>query len=140
MPRAARPVATLSIEAWVMPAPAPWAKTKQARVSLGRISSADTEVDWPTSRRRFCGMKSFIARALLARGNSATQASRYDVPKPSQPRREADGDPGMTRTCDLRFRKPPLYPAELRDRFEIARESSERLDFAPILLRFASPF
>src|SRR5688572_24164562 len=28
----------------------------------------------------------------------------------------ADGDPGMTRTCDLRFRKPPLYPAELRDR------------------------
>src|SRR5215469_11572926 len=26
------------------------------------------------------------------------------------------GDPGMTRTCDLRFRKPPLYPAELRDR------------------------
>src|SRR5260370_37546534 len=28
----------------------------------------------------------------------------------------ASGDPGMTRTCDLRFRKPPLYPAELRDR------------------------
>src|SRR4051812_29668284 len=26
------------------------------------------------------------------------------------------GDPGMTRTSDLRFRKPPLYPAELRDR------------------------
>ena len=25
------------------------------------------------------------------------------------------GDPGMTRTSDLRFRKPPLYPAELRD-------------------------
>jgi hypothetical protein len=22
----------------------------------------------------------------------------------------------MTRTCDLRFRKPSLYPAELRDR------------------------
>ena len=31
-------------------------------------------------------------------------------------RRENDGDPGMTRTSDLRFRKPPLYPAELRDR------------------------
>src|SRR5437016_13085323 len=29
---------------------------------------------------------------------------------------EIGGDPGMTRTCDLRFRKPPLYPAELRDR------------------------
>src|SRR5579872_1408934 len=31
-------------------------------------------------------------------------------------RARKDGDPGMTRTCDLRFRKPPLYPAELRDR------------------------
>ena len=29
---------------------------------------------------------------------------------------EEIGDPGMTRTCDLRFRKPSLYPAELRDR------------------------
>ena len=28
------------------------------------------------------------------------------------------GGPGKTRTCDLRFRKPLLYPAELRDRFE----------------------
>src|ERR1700759_4941673 len=27
-----------------------------------------------------------------------------------------DGGPGKTRTCDLRFRKPLLYPAELRDR------------------------
>ena len=25
-----------------------------------------------------------------------------------------DNAPGRTRTCDLRFRKPPLYPAELR--------------------------
>src|SRR3954452_14336597 len=34
------------------------------------------------------------------------------------PRRDPrkNGDPGMTRTCDLRFRKPSLYPAELRDR------------------------
>jgi hypothetical protein len=32
------------------------------------------------------------------------------------------GDPGMTRTCDLRFRKPSLYPAELRDRIDFIRE------------------
>src|SRR3954462_6999485 len=32
------------------------------------------------------------------------------------PGTDANGDPGMTRTCDLRFRKPSLYPAELRDR------------------------
>ena len=28
------------------------------------------------------------------------------------------GDPSMTRTCDLRFRKPSLYPPELWDRME----------------------
>ena len=27
----------------------------------------------------------------------------------------SDGGPDRTRTCDLRFRKPLLYPAELRD-------------------------
>jgi hypothetical protein len=32
------------------------------------------------------------------------------------------GDPGKTRTSDLRFRKPSLYPAELRDR-EPARQA-----------------
>jgi hypothetical protein len=32
------------------------------------------------------------------------------------------GDPGMTRTCDLRFRKPSLYPAELRDRIDFAQQ------------------
>jgi hypothetical protein len=26
-----------------------------------------------------------------------------------------NGGPDRTRTCDLRFRKPLLYPAELRD-------------------------
>src|SRR5712691_3946843 len=46
------------------------------------------------------------------------------------------GDPGMTRTCDLRFRKPSLYPAELRDRLDIASEllksTGFRYDFAPL--------
>src|SRR6266545_7056664 len=28
------------------------------------------------------------------------------------------GGPDRTRTCDLRFRKPLLYPAELRDRLK----------------------
>jgi Prokaryotic cytochrome b561 len=32
------------------------------------------------------------------------------------------GDPGMTRTCDLRFRKPSLYPAELRDRIDFIQD------------------
>ncbi|CCE12075.1 hypothetical protein BRAS3843_930010 [Bradyrhizobium sp. STM 3843] len=37
------------------------------------------------------------------------------------------GDPGMTRTCDLRFRKPPLYPAELRDRIRHDVQEQRRL-------------
>lgn len=45
------------------------------------------------------------------------------------------GDPGMTRTSDLRFRKPPLCPAELRDRLDIAREFQQ---VASIFRRFAS--
>src|SRR5579863_2714024 len=31
------------------------------------------------------------------------------------------GGPGKTRTCDLRFRKPLLYPAELRDQLRASR-------------------
>ena len=31
--------------------------------------------------------------------------------------RQGSGDPGVTRTPDLRFRKPLLYPAELRGRW-----------------------
>jgi hypothetical protein len=27
---------------------------------------------------------------------------------------EGNGDPGRSRTCDLRFRKPSLYPSELQ--------------------------
>jgi hypothetical protein len=36
--------------------------------------------------------------------------------------RSVDGDPDRTRTCDLRFRKPLLYPAELRDLLDIIAE------------------
>src|SRR5882672_11482732 len=39
------------------------------------------------------------------------------------------GDPGRTRTTGLRFRKPPLYPAELRGRAR--RRHSSRLAFDP---------
>src|ERR1700730_12815754 len=38
------------------------------------------------------------------------------------------GGPDRTRTCDLRFRKPLLYPAELRDRpaFLVANRASRQ--------------
>src|SRR5881396_2378990 len=37
------------------------------------------------------------------------------------------GGPDRTRTCDLRFRKPLLYPAELRDRCQFISYGSVRL-------------
>jgi hypothetical protein len=46
---------------------------------------------------------------------------RY-VPSPMSPGRTKGmrGGPGKTRTSDLRFRKPLLYPAELRDQVDVA--------------------
>ena len=44
MPRSASPIATVSMNGCAMPAPAPWANTKQARALSGRSSSAETEV------------------------------------------------------------------------------------------------
>jgi hypothetical protein len=57
-----------------------------------------------------------------ASSNRSRRKARATVTASPQPCFENDqivadvGDPGMTRTCDLRFRKPSLYPAELRDR------------------------
>jgi hypothetical protein len=45
------------------------------------------------------------------------------------------GGPGGSRTPDLRFRKPLLYPAELRDRIEIASTFSRDKKF----VSFPSP-
>jgi hypothetical protein len=46
-----------------------------------------------------------------------------------------DGGPGKTRTSDLRFRKPLLYPAELRDHVDAAslakKVRKSRSAFAP---------
>jgi hypothetical protein len=44
----------------------------------------------------------------------------------------AAGDPGMTRTCDLRFRKPSLYPAELRDRRPANRSACSETPYQSI--------
>src|ERR1700679_27443 len=45
-----------------------------------------------------------------------SRSKRAQLATPGLPAALKTGDPGMTRTCDLRFRKPSLYPAELRDR------------------------
>ena len=43
---------------------------------------------------------------------------------PWKDRRQKSGDPGKIRTSDLRFRKPSLYPPELRGHIQI------RIDYA----------
>src|SRR5258708_26711778 len=69
----------------------------------------------------------------------STKIVRFDHHRHRQPNVSAlalnmnDGDPGMTRTCDLRFRKPSLYPAELRDRIN----EINGLRQLPTLLRHA---
>ena len=43
MPRAARPDATAAMNGCAMPAPAPWANTKQAVASTGLVRSPETD-------------------------------------------------------------------------------------------------
>jgi hypothetical protein len=50
------------------------------------------------------------------RGSSAKSAGQpKQMAVAQQLSSNVQGGPGKTRTCDLRFRKPLLYPAELRD-------------------------
>ena len=50
----------------------------------------------------------------------------------------SNGDPGPIRTGGLRFRKPLLYPAELRGRFRY--HTLGRFDFCAVLLQGATLF
>src|SRR5690349_15166614 len=56
----------------VMPAPAPWAKTKQARACGGSLNRAETVVDGPTAIVSSRGVTLFIPRASPARKDRAT--------------------------------------------------------------------
>src|ERR1700675_3051676 len=51
------------MKAWVMPAPAPWARTKHACAPGGRNSSADTSLPLSTCSFSGCGLTAFIALA-----------------------------------------------------------------------------
>ncbi len=54
--------------------------------------------DAENAEKRECGVK------LVLSGNLFSNSLH---------RKDSDDAPEMTRTSDLRFRKPPLYPAEL---------------------------
>ena len=56
----------------------------------------------------------------LTQGTSLVSYRSENKRRQCSPARKADphlGDPGLIRTGDLRFRKPPLYPPELRGRW-----------------------
>jgi hypothetical protein len=61
-----------------------------------------------TTRRRHAAISDLGPSPIVAR---FAKAKRH--PSPCRTTRK-NGDPGMTRTCDPWFRKPMLYPAELR--------------------------
>src|SRR5213594_176247 len=80
-------------------------------VSASPAGCADTAVAAAISKKPHQAERSFTRSDRSGR-------LRQDIGDGGTPhnRGKIAGDPGMTRTCDLRFRKPPLYPAELRDR------------------------
>jgi hypothetical protein len=55
-----------------MPAPAPWANTKQARAVVGRIRSAETEAAFPIPMSSFCALAIFISSARYSRRGYST--------------------------------------------------------------------
>src|ERR1700677_1213534 len=65
---------------WVIPAPAPWASTKQARAGAGRIRSAETVAAFPTAISRFCGLMAFIAPAGIDRTRLLKSRRRRQSP------------------------------------------------------------
>src|ERR1700756_2363200 len=62
MSRSWSPAAICTMDAWVMPAPAPWAKTKHARADSGLSSSAETVFALSTFNFSCCGLMTLISR------------------------------------------------------------------------------
>src|SRR5580700_8028419 len=83
----------------VLPAPLGPRKPKTSPLSMAR-SRSRTAVNSPY---------------FLLRCSNAIMTIRFDTDRHWR-RGAVNGGPDRTRTCDLRFRKPLLYPAELRDR------------------------
>src|SRR6266566_1682740 len=89
-------------------------------------------VKQPNSRQR--------ADLLLAR-TCKTAPGRLSFSRSQKRAKSEDGVPGKTRTCDPWFRKPMLYPAELRGlfRFGPLAHSENRITSGLTGLRFRKP-
>src|SRR6476646_5290973 len=66
MLRSRRPLATVAMNGCVIPAPAPWAKTKQARARGGCIRMAETESALPVSMVNCCILAARLCVAAMS--------------------------------------------------------------------------
>ena len=76
-----------------------------------------------TSGRRSSPRQSTARRNDEAPSPDRLRGSRLQLPEAHR----LPGAPGRTRTCDARFRKPTLYPSELRGRTESVERRVGRL-------------
>jgi hypothetical protein len=77
----------------------------------GNRTICGARVEQLDQRVRSCGLPWDDFEGVFGCGAAPSQNSKF------HPSLCFCGGPDRTRTCDLRFRKPLLYPAELRDRF-----------------------
>jgi len=109
----------------------PKPETQQVRATgtNGRMErlSHQSSASYPSRRCPQKGPHSLCVSGLVGASGCATDSAdtnEADSPNPVQIKgqresmrtdaTESESAPGQTRTADLRFRKPPLYPAELR--------------------------
>jgi hypothetical protein len=77
-------------------------------VLTGDEETSQNTIQWLLAEHRD------LARLRSGDRTSASLRRRSAEARMRRVRAKADGAPGKARTCDPRFRKPVLYPAELR--------------------------
>ena len=91
-------------------------------------------------RRTPCGRRPSPRQGTARSTEEAPAPDRLRAVLPQLPDpKRLPGAPGRTRTCDARFRKPTLYPSELRGRAESVERRVGRLAEAPHCLAPHSP-
>jgi hypothetical protein len=71
-------------------------------------------------------------RYVATKWQEANGRLRHPLPLTSLPSLSWDGGPGQSRTADLRFRKPLLYPSELRGQCDVTPLSHVSLRRQPL--------
>ena len=80
----------------------------------GRIRTYDRRFRKPLLYPLSYGRDDGCSRGEIQTGTPVLRHGELDASRDETDRRPSWNAPGRIRTCDLRFRKPPLYPPELR--------------------------